>query len=38
MLHSMSKLMHLDTAIVVDAYSQKVQDAITEQTDSLLLG
>ena len=36
MLHSMSKLMHLDTAIVVDAYSQKVQDAITEQTDSML--
>jgi rsbT co-antagonist protein RsbR len=36
LLSSMSKLMHLDTAIVVDAYTQKVQESLTEQADAIL--
>ena len=36
MLDSVSKVMHMDTAIVVDAYSQKVQEALTEQADSMM--
>jgi len=35
-LDSVSKVMHMDTAIVVDAYSLKVQEALTEQADSMM--
>jgi rsbT co-antagonist protein RsbR len=36
MIESVSKLMHLDSAIVVDAYNQRIQEALTEQADSML--
>jgi rsbT co-antagonist protein RsbR len=35
-IESMSRLLHLDTSIVVDAYAHRVQEALTEQADSIL--
>lgn len=35
-LESVSKLMHLDTSIVVDTYNQAFQEAMREQSDSIM--
>lgn len=35
-LESMSKLMHLDTSIVVDTYNHAFQEAMREQSDSIM--
>ena len=36
MLESMSKLMHLDTSIVVDTYNHAFQEAMREQSESIM--